>query len=328
MNKLRVFQNVKYKRAVTGFSIQNLGTVLLIILFLPYIVTFLFGNLWQEDEGNNQMLEEQLRSGRYQVVNQTAVGRETIPLELYVADLLARTMQGAYEKEALKAQAILLRTNLLQKGETEISVNDAGYGKEPISKDCFMATAETKGMYLVYEKKPVYAAYFKVSNGFTRNAGQVLMSTEYPYLKSVNCDKDFLSEEYTDVKTFSVYEFEKRWENLPAVEVELKEEVQVPSFVNELNIQYLRDDAGYVQFMNYQGKWVTGENFRYEFELSSSDFQIQLQKDELIFTTKGCGHGIGMSQFAANEMAKEGKSYQELLSYFFENTSLTRQSSE
>lgn len=324
MDKLRVFQNVKNKRAVTGFSLQNLGTVLLLILFLPYIITLLAGNLWKEEGNIDLMVEKQLLQSRYEVINQTLLGRETVPLDLYVADVLARTMGEAYETEALKAQAILIRTNLLQGEKTQFSVTDSEYGKRSIPENCLLAAAETRGICLVYEGKPVYGAYFKVSNGSTRDAGQVLMNEEYPYLQGVSCEKDFLSKEHTDIKVFSVYQFEKKWENVPEIEVKLKEDVQSTSLGNGFEIRCLRDDAGYVLFACYQGKWVMGENLRYEFALNSSDFYVQLQNNEIIFTTKGNGHGLGMSQFGANEMAKEGKDYMEILTYFFKNTTLTK----
>ena len=91
MKKLRVFQTVKLKGIVPGFSLKNLGTVLLFLLFLPYLITFLLGNI---SAGNRSEAWEdsisQLEKGNTFVCNRTSLGEERIPLELYVARSLSR----------------------------------------------------------------------------------------------------------------------------------------------------------------------------------------------------------------------------------------------
>ena len=108
MNKLRVFQTVKKKRIVPGFFPKNLGTILLLLLLVPYLLPFLSGNV-QEGKDENVMIAEGLSEGRIYVNNTTTYGNENIPLESYVADKLARSISEEYEPEALKAQAILIR---------------------------------------------------------------------------------------------------------------------------------------------------------------------------------------------------------------------------
>ncbi len=320
MNKLRVFQNVKNNGAVSIFGLQNVGTVLLLLFLLPYLITLLFGNLWRGEKTKEEELIERLEMGNYFVINQTDLGQDTIPLELYVADKLERTMGEAFLKEARKAQAILIRTNLLQQGKTEIVIQDKEYGKHVVTAENLEAVTETKGMYLAYEKKPVYGAYFAVSNGFTRDAKEVLENEEYPYLKSVLCQKDILAEDYTTTKSCLLYEWEKKWERIPQTQITMEDKEKAKSFSQELKMQCIRDEAGYIKALQYRGKWVTGENFRQEFHLASSDIGIQIKKEEILFTTKGKGHGFGMSQFSANEMAKEGKNCLEILSAFFQSS--------
>lgn len=324
MNKLRVFQNVT-KRTASGFSHRKSGTVLLLFLMIPYIITSLSGNMWRQDAENISPIREQLKAGRYEVVNETSLGRETIPLELYVADRLARTMEPEYEMEALKAQAVLLRTNLMPEEGRVRMVADEEYGKKEIPLRCLQAAAETMGVYLEYEEKPVYAAYFKVSNGSTRNAEEVLGAEDYPYLQETLCDRDFLSSEYAATVTFTLHEFEQKWQGLMEISSEMfdplgeKRREQCPG-----NLELLRDSVGYVLGVKYKEKWVSGEQFRYEFHLPSADFQVSLEEDELTFDTKGAGHGLGMSQFGANELALRGESYPKILEYFFKGASLTR----
>lgn len=327
MNKLRVFQNVKRKRTASGFHMRNFGTVLLLLLLLPYIITCLFGNLWQEREtaGISVMVREQLGNSRYTVVNMTPLGEERIPLEIYVADRLARTMGSEYETECLKAQAVLIRTNLLGEGNNEIQVEDEQYGKTEVSERYLLAAAETKGVFVEYQGTPILAAYFLVSGGETRKAEEVLKNSEYPYLSGVSCQRDFLSEDFASTVTYRKKEFETLWENIKEGKSgELPEIWKDKREAAGGQMEMIRDSAGYVIFFKNNGTWITGEQFREEYHLPSAHFQVQEEGDEIIFSVKGVGHGIGMSQFGANEMAKENKSYTEILEYFFKDVSFSK----
>ena len=83
-----------------------------------------------------------------------------------------------------------------------------------------------------------------------------------------------------------------------------------------------RDSAGYVQELRIGTTVCTGDQFRDALSLPSSDFSLSAGDNKLIVTTTGRGHGMGMSLWTANEMAKEGKSYEEILSFFFEGATL------
>lgn len=316
MSKLRVFQNAKKNRAVSGFSLGNLGTVLLMLFFLPYMITFAMGNTWDDKQEVSLINEEQLAESTFVIVNQTALGEENIPLEIYVADKLERAMGENYEEEALKAQAVLIRTNLLSQKKQTIEIEDAAYGSKNVSEKCRMAVYETRGVYLQYEKEPVYAAYFKVSSGVTR-------SGLYPYLKSVPCNRDFLSEEYLSTVSFGKESFEKKWLTVKKTDSQIVEAEKAEKEKNG-DFSLVRDDSGYVKFFAYQDEWVQGEEFRYEYGLASSDFQISEDERNIIFEVKGIGHGFGMSQFGANEVAKDGKTYPEILEYFFQDVTMTK----
>lgn len=339
MNKLRVFQNVKNKscRSTSGsfssknrirISVKNLGTVLLLLLIIPYIITSLFGNMRGEsaDAGIDEMVKEQLKDSSYTVMNKTAVGLERIPLEIYTADLLSRTMGEEYEMEALKAQAVLIRTNLISQSDKEIAAADEQYGNKNVPQEYYRAVSETRGIYLEYEGKPAYGAYFFVSNGKTRSAKEVLKTDEYPYLSEVVCGRDFLSENYLNEMEYSVEEFERVWDRMDS-----QKDDEVQEFMNGSEVEdeqtgmtIIRDHAGYSLFLKYREKWISCEELRYELNLPSSAFEVKKENEILIFTVKGAGHGLGMSQFAANEMAAEGSEYPEILKYFFPGTALTK----
>lgn len=330
MNKLRIFQNIKNKeRTASGLIRMNPGTVLLIFLFLPYLITILFGNSHREDGTEMQkMILEQLKDEYYTVVNETAIGRETISLELYVADKLMRTMEEGYEREALKAQAVLLRSNLITGDDMSITVSDEWYGQKEIPEEYLIAVMQTKGIYVQYDGKAVYGAYFRVSNGETRQAAETLQPENYPYLAGAVCDRDFLSKEYASTVTYGKREFEKKWEEMEYTEP--KEDIIVRAKEDNRyeergdGMAFIRDCAGYVLFLKYRDQWVSGEELRYALSLPSCAFSIKENGSELVFSCKGLGHGFGMSQFGANEMALDGKTYIEILQYFFEGITLTK----
>lgn len=331
MKKLRVFQTVKHRRIVSGFSFRNPGTVLLFLLFLlflPYLLTLCFGNIGKETDETAERIEERLRESRVCVYNETAVGVEKIPLEMYVADKLSRSIDGSYEMEALKAQAVLIRSEIYaEKGENEdIFLADEDYGSGTLSENFQQAAAETGGICLTYQEEAVSGAYFAVSNGSTRDAGDLGL-TEYPYLESVLCGRDFLSPDYSHTAAFYEGEFERIWEQCQKEVIEEEELLKkegVKEEAAECGAVLYRDRAGYVLYVKRNEEFVPGEQMRAEYGLPSADFQIKKENHKILFLVHGKGHGIGMSQFAANEMAKKGEDYTEILNYFFKEATISK----
>lgn len=350
MKKLRVFQAFKTtgsvphrqpsglkRRIVPGLFPKNLGTILLFLLMLPYLITFLFGNV---REGSREMagssMEGNFYEGTYFVNNSTPFGDESIPLEIYVADRLARSTDENFEPETLKAQAVLIRSGLMaslyQNGEApggrrEIEVTDEGYGSTPVSEPASEAVAQTRGVCLMYQSRPVSGSYFAVSNGATRN-GEELSFEEYPYLKSVLCSRDFLSEDYTSSVSLRKGEFDRIWQQMPSAGenpvMETTEYSEKGGAEKELDISIWRDSVGYVLYLERGGKYVTGEQFRESFHLASASFHLIEEDEKIVITVKGVGHGLGMSQFGANEMAREGEDYIGILEYFFQDVTFTK----
>lgn len=331
MKKLRVFQTVNSKRIVSGFSFQNPGTILLFLILFPYVMTLCFGNIQKGNEEVTERVNERLTESRVYIYNETSVGTEKIPLEIYVADKLSRSMDDSYEPEALKAQAVLIRSEVYamkeDRGEeTEIFLADEGYGSGTVSEKLRQAVAETGGICLTYQGEPVSGAYFAVSNGATRDA-QELGLTEYPYLKGVFCDRDFLSPDYSSTEVFQERKFERIWEQclkVPVTEEELTQNEKVRREAEDSGTILYRDSAGYVLYAERNQEFVSGEQMRMDYNLPSADFHVEKENHKILFLVHGKGHGIGMSQFAANEMAKEGKDYTEILNYFFQEATISK----
>lgn len=335
MKKLRVFPTVKIKGIVPGIFSRHLGTVLLFLLFIPYLVTFFFGNL---KEGRYVLplaeLEKEQGEGSLYVSNTTAVGTERIPFEHYVADKLARSIDNGYEMEALKAQAVLLRSGLLAaawEGDygtsvREIRVEDESYGEIAVSERIYEAVALTAGVYLASEDHPVKGSYFALSNGATRN-GEELLLTEFPYLKSVPCNRDLFSPAYGTRVIYEEGVFARLWEQTLEVQMteeEILEKQKASAEENVDHIKLYRDSAGYVLYLEWKGKFVSGEQFRETFRIPSASLHLSKEEKGIVITSEGIGHGLGMSQYGANEMAKDGEDYVEILNYFFQNVTFRK----
>ena len=303
-----------------------LGTVLLFLIFLPYVITSMFGNLGSLGaEGSVSLVlhtwEKELAGSGIYVENHTVAGREQIPLETYLIDKLARTINTEYHLETLKAQAVLLRTALIRELWEEgmgIYISDSDYGRGNLNENIVHAVVTTRGVILEYDGKPAKVAYFAVSNGRTRDG-----STSFeglPYFSAVDCNRDFLAENFTSQKVMNKNDFVASVENATGV-----------SFNSDINIDDLtiiRDKSGHILDIVFpaSGEPVTlsGEECRFIWGLASSSFSIDETRNRIVFSVRGVGHGFGLSQFAANEMAKSDKDFISILEYFFSGLMLTK----
>ena len=327
MRKKEIIKNVfNSGRIVFKAGYRDLGAVLLFILLVPYVVSLFFGNTEQEKEREAEesafleaeMFRENINKAEYIVYNKTAAGTEMIPLETYLAGRLPATIDMGYEMEALKAQAVVLRTELMKQAEDGGKCIYVESGTVKMSEEEYEksreAVASTRGMFLMYGGEILTAPYFAVSAGATRNGNEVFGSEEYAYLKSVMCDRDFTSAQYTGSVRVSKYTFWNRLgEFIPDMQYEEGEKAE-----EQLHLE--RDRAGYVTEVSFNGQYLSGEVFRDAFSLNSSCFEIEEEGDTVVIKTKGVGHGLGLSQYGANEAAKRGSDYIDILNYFFSDT--------
>lgn len=173
---------------------------------------------------------------------------------------------------------------------------------------------------MLYQQKVIPGVYFAVSNGATRNAWEVGLAA-YPYLKSVLCGRDYLSENYSSSVEMGKKSFLEIWEKLPQ---NAEENVGEGDEKMPTEITYQRDEAGYVLYLQYRGKRVSGESFRQAYGLASACFYMKEEADRIHITVKGSGHGLGMSLYGAENLASEGKSCEEILKYFFHDVTIAK----
>lgn len=266
---------------------------------------------------------------------------EEIPDREFCVGALAAEMPPSFEKEALKAQAVALYTHFSRLREEErenpdetlkgadFKVNSEkkqGYlPKDKMKeqwKDTFDdsyqkledAVNEVFAQTITYEGKLITAAYCAISNGTTETAGTVF-GKDYPYLKSVASPWDALCDGYLSTVTFTQKEVQdtikKKWDD-----------ITLPSSPQEWFTDIKTTEAGTVSSINIGDKTLTGQDLREAFSLRSASFDVVYTLDAFVFTVRGYGHGVGMSQYGANEMAKQGAGFKEILAWYYPGTKL------
>ena len=257
---------------------------------------------------------------------------EHVPLEQYVIGVVASEMPADFEIEALKAQALTARTyiiqHMLKPSEIQLpegaivtdSVMHQVYQNEQELKqnwgedfDWKMARIEaavlsTQGEVLTFDGEPITASFFSTSNGYTENS-EDYWQNPIPYLRSVASPWDQNSPRFTAQKAISISEFQEK------LGVTLPEDGTVRTIVS-------RTDGGRVATAVINGDELNGREIREKLELDSSDFQWQRQGDQVIIQTRGWGHGVGMSQYGADGMAKEGKTYKEIVHHYYKDIAI------
>lgn len=285
-------------------KIQYILAFLISVLLVPFIFTTIFSkqdnSIWQE------LLREQHSEDLEELVD-VLTGR------------LAMQMPVEYEKEALKAQSVLIWTEVYR-------LRASGMADEEIMKElnCFSqdklqetwgkafdenysklkeAILETEGKVLKKDGAYIVPAFHRLSGKRTRDGAESL-SADYTYLKSVENPQDLLAEDYCSIILLKDIVEEAKWSEYQELEI------------------VERDSAGYVtKIMVNKEEWK-GETFRQKLKLPSANFLLDTYEESYRFTCFGIGHGFGLSQYTANLLAKEGQNYEQVLNHFFQNITI------
>lgn len=316
---------------------ENICAVLVIVILLPYVFTVLFqGNHLQSDftrAGVEQEAGEENGSGW---ILQGGENGERIALEEYVTGAVAASIPITYESETLKAQAVIIRTHImLVKGERDtvseeelkLSYLDVGemqtiWGYQGFSEQYQKLTAAveaTEGQVLLYGDELIYPPFHAVSAGVTRSGNDIAGKQVYPYLLSVDSSMDLESEDFLKIEYYEKSQFLNQlrtYDKTITLNRTAAEEIEIER----------EADSNYVKSISFKNSQVTmtGEQYRKLFALNSTCFFIEDYEDDIRIVTKGLGHGIGFSEFGANQMARQGSTYETLLQYYFSGVSLRK----
>lgn len=310
-------------------KLKSAAAFLIILILLPYIVSVFVNGTGAGTEGEEEISFVQVKttdsSGEEEI-------RE-IGWTEYLVGILAAELPQETEAEAVKAQAVLARTGLYRELAGEDDVLDFNYltrkemeekwgaaDYQKIYDSYVQAVEETDNIVLWYGDGYPWVPFHQSSNGMTRSAEEVTGSADYPYIAGRECPLDKEADEELQSVSFTYSEIQEKCRSF-LVAAAGEEEAQQGYSFDDFEIQS-RDSAGYVRALRIGETVCTGDQFRDALSLASSDFSFSEDGDALKITTAGKGHGLGLSLWTANEMAKEGKSYGEILSFFFEGTSL------
>ena len=181
------------------------------------------------------------------------------------------------------------------------------------------AMRETENQVLFYQDTYALAPFHQSSNGQTRSAQEVLGVDNCPYLAVRDCPLDKEADFEMQITTFEYKDIQSKCKSflVAVAEADANKTYQFSDF--EI---ISHDSAGYVLQLRIGETVCTGDQFRDALSLASSAFSIKDSDGKLRITTMGKGHGLGLSQWTAQKMAKAGKSYEEILQFFFEGTTL------
>ena len=295
----------------------------LILIILPYL-TILFFTKSQIEQRKFELETNTI----VRVKRQKTDKIENIPLEKYLIGVLAGEMPISYNIEALKAQAVAARTYTINKIENNkqkdydvIDTTDdqvykdeselkSTWGKnyETNIKKIKQAINSTMGEYLTYEDKPIKAFFFSTSSGNTENCKDVF-GENLPYLVSVSSIWDQTSPSYLGTTQFTKEEFYKKL-NIP--------------YNDELKISEERNETNSINQIEINENKIKGTEFRYKLDLKSTNIEIKEENNNIIITSKGYGHGVGMSQYGAQELANIGYKYDEILKYYYQGIEIKK----
>ncbi|BCU83241.1 stage II sporulation protein D [Polycladomyces abyssicola] len=269
-----------------------------------------------------------------------------IPLESYIRGVVAAEMPADFHLEALKAQAMAARTYIaerLAKGDfTDMrsygaAAEDAQVTDSP-DHQAFMtdeqlkmewkdrypsysnrvnqAVQETRGKILLYGGKPIYAAFFSTSNGQTENAEDYFRQS-YPYLRSVPSPWDRQSPKYQAQIRIAMSEVVHRLESFTGKKL-IAQSLSGAKWISGAE----RTKSDRIRRIRIGDQWFTGRQVREALGLPSTDFTWSIRGGTILFITQGYGHGVGMSQWGANLLAKQGRSAVEIVQYYYRGVTI------
>lgn len=299
---------------------------LILVTLLVIIIPFLFVNIFVKTD---EIKFKYITNNTIRVKDEQTNIIKEIPFEEYIKGVVAGEMPATFELEALKAQAVASRSyamyqmaatkdkdyDVVNTTANQVYLTDEqlkNNWKEDYPKKINKiktAIAKTSGEYLTYNGEIVNAMFFSTSVGATENSEEVFVSA-LPYLRSVDSTWDKESPVYIDTYTFTLEDFYKKL-NLP--------------FKQTLKIEVTeKTSTGRTKALKINDQEMKGRDVATKLSLRSNYFDIVQNQNNITITTKGFGHGVGMSQYGANGMAKEGYKYDQILKHYYKNTEIKK----
>ncbi|MBQ9072820.1 MAG: stage II sporulation protein D [Bacilli bacterium] len=286
-----------------------------LIVFIPFIIVTIF---IRDDEITFNFSSNSV----VRVYREDTGVIDEVPIEEYVVGVVSGEMPIEFELEALKAQAVAARSYVMIQLERNINkeydVVDSVTNQVYLDKSNLMtawkesytdninkvkmAVLSTKGEYISYNGKVAEALFFSTSPGKTENSEDIF-TNQVAYLRSVDSHWDEISPVYISNTTFTLTEFC----NLLGLD-----------YSDTLTIEVIESTStGRIKRIKINNKEFTGNYICSKLSLRSTYFEIIVEGTKVVIKNKGYGHGVGMSQYGAEGMAKEGYTYQDILKHYY-----------
>ena len=320
--------------------------VLILICFsLPIIFTSEFSarvNSTASEAQNTEIVQNNITQATYdydeyntiKLLHKDENKIEEIDLDEYLYGVVSAEMPASFEEEALKAQAVVARTYTIYK----IVNNDGKHGEADICDDSTCCQAwiseqdrkdrwdedekeenwnkivnavnSTQGKIVTYNGEPINAFFHSNSGGTTEAPIEVWGGSGYPYLQSVATAGEDAYSQYSSEAEFTEAEFEEKIKELHSdFEIDFEDE-------NCIKIEEYTE-GNRVKTIKIGNLELSGVEVRNIFGLRSANFTVTIEDNKIKFEVIGYGHGVGMSQTGADSLAKEGKTYEEIIHHYY-----------
>lgn len=310
---------------------------LLFIVFLIIVMPMVFTKKFETEEVSKSIPYDY---GDYSTINLFHVedgSIEKLSLDEYLYGVVASEMPASFEIEALKAQSVVARTYTIYQMKNSDKHQGADLCDSSLCCQAWMrkevrlsrweeatreeywnkivkAVDETKGKIIFYNNEPINALFHSNSGGITELAMNV-WGGNYPYLKVVETSGEDI---YSSYKS----------------EVRVSKDELVQKLTSEYNDFFIDfDQEDFIKILGHTSskrvskikignKELTGVEARCMFGLKSTQFDFVVENDDIVFSVIGYGHGVGFSQCGGDVLAKNGKTYEEIINYYYKDVSI------
>ena len=289
-------------------------------------------NVEKQTQTSNQNEYNYSKYGTISLLHKKTGEVEQVNLDEYLCNVVSAEMPANYEIEALKAQAIVARTYTIykilnKKHDTADICDDSTCCQAWISKDDRLARWEesqresnwqkivsavndTKGKIITYDDKPIDAFFHSNSGGVTEVPVNVWGGTGYPYLQSVETSGEDTYTQYSSEVVFTqeqlINKLQEKYSDI-SIDFSNSDDIKIMEYTESTRVKT-------VKFGNHE---ISGVEARSLLGLRSTNFEISIDDDNIKFSVKGYGHGVGMSQTGADSMAKQGSSAEDIIKHFY-----------
>ncbi|MFQ9263532.1 MAG: stage II sporulation protein D [Clostridia bacterium] len=289
-------------------------------------------NVENQTQTSNQNEYNYSKYGTISLLHKKTGEVEQVNLDEYLCNVVSAEMPANYEIEALKAQAIVARTYTIykilnKKHDTADICDDSTCCQAWISKEDRLARWEesqresnwqkivsavndTKGKIITYDDKPIDAFFHSNSGGVTEVPVNVWGGTGYPYLQSVETSGEDTYTQYSSEVVFTqeqlINKLKEKYSDI-SIDFSNSDDIKIMEYTESTRVKT-------VKFGNHE---ISGVEARSLLGLRSTNFEISIDDDNIKFSVKGYGHGVGMSQTGADSMAKQGSSAEDIIKHFY-----------